>query len=552
MTLRKPIQILIEAKDKTAKAFRQVNDKFAALVASAKSFTAIGIAATATTAAAALTRLAQSVDRVSKDAQRLNLPIAELQKLQFAAEQTGFSADALTTALQRMVRRISEAAIGTGEAKKALEELGLVAAELNQLSPDEQFKRIADALQDIGNNADKTRLIVKIFDSEAAKLVNTLEGGRDSIEQYGETFEALGATFSGDAAKGASILLDGLNKLKAGVQGVASAALSGITAIKQFTDAAKFLATGKLDTGNAIKNEFIEISAAVNTITDELRALKEEGAIGDGLYPVDVSNRIAELEEQLRQHKERLVELLKGEAEKQELKRREEAERQHNREMASIREEQEQALAANLKNRAKLLQDHVTNTQRFAQQQQQLTENINGLLADIGTSDQPVERIDVLRKSVEAWDQLGEGNFSNVLQLVQEGLGLLSEYEGTGDASAASVLTLKESFKELAEQAGKAQKEDLEKSLKTSQEQLKKLKDEISKKPGQMVIIPDSSSGKNIHKGVQGQLKKEGPVTVDVQLNLTGINEGRTVTDPATGITVTELQDQSDKRGHRI
>jgi len=553
MALRRPIQILIEAKDKTAAAFRSINKKFSALVASAKSFTAVGIAGAATAAAVGLNRLAQSVDRVSKDAQRLKLTREELQKLQFLAEQTGFSADGLVTALQRMIRRISEAAIGTGEAKNALEELGLVASELNELSPDEQFKRIAEALQDIGNSADKTRLIIKIFDSEAAKLVNTLEGGRDAIKAYGDEFEALGGTFSGDAAKGAAILNETLNKLGVGLKGVASAALTGVKRLRDFYDAASFLATGQVDTGNAIKDEFTNISLAVKSITDEIRALKAEGAIGEGLYPVDVSNSIAELEDQLKQHKERLVELLKAQSEKQELKSREQAERQHNREMASVRDDQTKALQATLQNRLKLFQEHITNTQSFQNQQRQLTEEINRLLNDIGTSSEPVERIDVLRKSVEAWDQLGQGNFGKVLSLVKDGLGLLSEYEGTGEASSASVTTLKESFKSLAEQAGKAQDADLTKSVKAGQEQFAKLKKEISTKPATLIVIPDQSSGKNVHTETQRQLKKEGPVVVDVALNITGVvgQSGGGDVGADQGLA-SEVESQSDKRGHRV
>ena len=174
------------------------------------------------------------------------------------------------------------------------------------------------------------------------------------------------------------------------------------------------------------------------------------------------------------------------------------------------------------------------------------------MLSDIGTSNEPVERIDVLRASVEAWDQLAQGNFAEVLELVKNGLGLLSEYEGEGGKSAAEIITLKEAFAQLAEQAGKAQEADLSKSVAAGKEQFDKLKKEIEAKPASLVVVPDSSSGKNVHVGTQALLNQEGPVVVDVALNITGVASGEAPAANGDESLVSEVENQSDKRGHRL
>jgi hypothetical protein len=69
---------------------------------------------------------------------------------------------------------VAEAAAGTGEAVKALKELGLEAQRLNTLRPDEQFREIAEAMGDIPNRADQVRLAMKLWDSEGVALLNTM------------------------------------------------------------------------------------------------------------------------------------------------------------------------------------------------------------------------------------------------------------------------------------------------------------------------------------------------------------------------------------------
>lgn len=160
-------------------------------------FTALGTAATGS-----LFKLTQSLtaanDKIVKTAGRLGMSADSLAELGYAARLSGIRVETLQTALQRMVRRVSEAGHGTGEAKKAIAELGFDAQRLARLSPDEQFLRIAGAMENVGGQGERVRLAMRLFDSEGVALVQML--GRD-IGALAEQFRFLSGSIDYDAAE---------------------------------------------------------------------------------------------------------------------------------------------------------------------------------------------------------------------------------------------------------------------------------------------------------------------------------------------------------------
>lgn len=127
----------------------------------------------------------------------------ELVGLQHAAEMTaGVTDSQFNTALQRMTRRVAEAAQGTGEAKDAIRQLGLDAQALNDMGPAAAFQAISAAMQDVDNQGERVRLAFKLFDSEGVKLVNTLNAGPDAIRELVDEADRLGIAYDRvDAAK---------------------------------------------------------------------------------------------------------------------------------------------------------------------------------------------------------------------------------------------------------------------------------------------------------------------------------------------------------------
>ena len=214
------VNIVIKAFDKTESVFSGIRAQFEKLGAASdklkKRFPAItkavgfmvgalkkaikAMAALAVAGLAAMTALTvssfKSGDQLAKTADKIGITTEALAGLRHAAELTGVSAGTMDMAMQRLTRRVSEAANGTGEAVGALHELGINAAELEQLPLDKQMNVIADSMAKVESQSDKVRLAMKLFDSEGVALVNTLAGGSEGLAKMAEEANILGLAMS--------------------------------------------------------------------------------------------------------------------------------------------------------------------------------------------------------------------------------------------------------------------------------------------------------------------------------------------------------------------
>ncbi len=169
----------ITAKNKTKAAFSKVNKGLGAMKLA-------GVAAGAALIAVFVKLSAQILktgDQIHKLSIRLGISTEALSELRHVAELSGVKIEGLNTGLQRMIRRVSEAAHGTGEAKNAIKELGLEAAALAQMKPDKMFETIADAIFTMKDPADKVRIAFKLFDTEGVGFLQMMEKGAAGIRE---------------------------------------------------------------------------------------------------------------------------------------------------------------------------------------------------------------------------------------------------------------------------------------------------------------------------------------------------------------------------------
>lgn len=172
----------------------------------------------------------ERLDEVGKTAERLNTTSEALTRLQFAGEQTGVELRTFNMAIQRMNRRISEAAQGSGEALKAItEDLKLDPVALAAMDTAEQFKAVTAAFNENIDAANRTRVAMRLFDSEGVRLINTLGLGAVGLERMAQKADQLGFTAGTKATKGAAALRDSMNELKRAVGGVAAEIISKLT-----------------------------------------------------------------------------------------------------------------------------------------------------------------------------------------------------------------------------------------------------------------------------------------------------------------------------------
>ena len=198
----------------------------------------VGAAAAVTGAVLANARnVAKTGDAYAKMATRLGATVEGLSEMRFVAERSGVTYETLTMGMQRMTRRVAEAAVGTGEAVKALKELGIGAEELSQLAPEDQFAAIADEINKVGSDSDKVRLAMKLFDSEGVALVQTMSDGAAGIKDLREQARALGVTFSSEAARKSEAFENSMKNLSASFGAVTKElGLAVIPAITELVD----------------------------------------------------------------------------------------------------------------------------------------------------------------------------------------------------------------------------------------------------------------------------------------------------------------------------
>jgi len=169
-----------------------------AIKGTAVAITGLGVAAAGATYAGIriLRTEMERLDKIGKTAQKLGMLPESLVGLQHAASLAGIEQNKLDMAVQRMTRRVAEAAKGTGEAQGALAELRLDAERLASATPDVALMQVADAMARVESQSDRVRLAFKLFDAEGVDLVRMMEGGSQAIRQAMQDAEELGLTFS--------------------------------------------------------------------------------------------------------------------------------------------------------------------------------------------------------------------------------------------------------------------------------------------------------------------------------------------------------------------
>lgn len=152
-----------------------------------KTLAGVGIGLSVRELAVQFQRTAQALDELAKASTRLGISAKELEGWRHAASLAGIQTNTLDLSIQRLARRVAEAAVGTGEAKGALDALGLSAQSLVKQNPSAQLMRIVEAMQSIGNENDQLRIAFKLFDTEGVKMVQLIrqgvQGVRDAVAE---------------------------------------------------------------------------------------------------------------------------------------------------------------------------------------------------------------------------------------------------------------------------------------------------------------------------------------------------------------------------------
>lgn len=146
--------------------------------------------------------------------QRTGASAEALSQLAYAAGQSGTDIGTVEKSMRKLGKTVTEAADGSQGAADALSAIGLSAAELSTMTPEQQLQAVADGLSKISDPGEKAARAMDILGKSGADMLPLMNGGAQGIRELMEEADALGLTLSGDQAAAAAAFDDTWDKLK--------------------------------------------------------------------------------------------------------------------------------------------------------------------------------------------------------------------------------------------------------------------------------------------------------------------------------------------------
>jgi len=150
-------------------------------------------------------------DALEKMSRRTGVTVEALSKLGFAAEQSGADLETLEKGVRTMQRAVNDLGRGLSTQVDAFGDLGLAIEDLDGLSPEEQFKRIAESLSRVKDASKRAAIAQQIFGRAGTRLLPLMQDGAAGIEALQMEARRLGLTISTETAKDAAELTDAMN-----------------------------------------------------------------------------------------------------------------------------------------------------------------------------------------------------------------------------------------------------------------------------------------------------------------------------------------------------
>jgi hypothetical protein len=147
---------------------------------------------------------------------RTGIAASALAELKFAAEQSGTTLDDVEKATKKMQKTAIDAGRGLKTSTDAFKLLGMTAASLKGLSPDQQMQLIADRIAEVEDPAIRTAAAMEIFGKSGTMLLPMLE----NLKALRAEARAAGLVPTDEAVAFADALGDAFDKIKA--QGLAA------------------------------------------------------------------------------------------------------------------------------------------------------------------------------------------------------------------------------------------------------------------------------------------------------------------------------------------
>lgn len=194
---------------------KSLSENLSSYMEKAKKFiVGLGIAAGIKKVAGDIWNLAKETsaagDRIDKQSQALGMSRKAFQEWDYILAQSGASIDSLGMSMKTMSAAIDS---NSAETAAGLSQLGLSAAHLQSLAPEEQFETLVRAFQKMPAGSQKSALALQLFGRNAQSLMPLLNSSSDSIDELRENAEKLGLIMSDEDVDASVAFGDALDDL---------------------------------------------------------------------------------------------------------------------------------------------------------------------------------------------------------------------------------------------------------------------------------------------------------------------------------------------------
>lgn len=178
--------------------------------------TAVGAAAAsgATTLFGIAKSVADAGDEAAKTSQVVGTTAQEFQELKHAASIADVGVGELRTGLRRGARNFKDFANGEGEARDAIESLGIQVTDANGdlKSQADLIETVAGRFSQMEDGARKTALASEIFGRSGSKLIPLFNQGADGIQNLRQEARDLGVVMSEDTVNASAEFQDQMHR----------------------------------------------------------------------------------------------------------------------------------------------------------------------------------------------------------------------------------------------------------------------------------------------------------------------------------------------------
>lgn len=265
---------------------------------------ALSVAAVVTGLTAITKAAIDQGDALNKMSQKTGIAVEDLGKLQYAADLSGVSAEALQKGLTSLAVGMVEAASGAGPMAAEYKKLGISLRNTDgtMKSSLDVLGELADRFQQMPDGVEKTNLAVDIFGKKmGAEMIPLLNSGGLALKAMGDEAQSLGLVMSGDLAKKSEEFNDNLTRLSklssaAGIQ-IANALIPSLNAlITEYLDAKK-AGLSFMDSlvGIGLSNPFKTTKEQIADLGKEIEKLKKlqsdgvDPFVGEGVSDADIA-----------------------------------------------------------------------------------------------------------------------------------------------------------------------------------------------------------------------------------------------------------------------